>query len=143
MAADLRAARPEAPAGELLTPWRGGFEPPVAFSSEVDPVRVKKTRQNKKLEPGSDSIRAERAPAGAGRGCCQYDAVTSPYFSLYSGLLRGRVRRSAACAPGRFKGRYRADDAARPGNRLHHCADCRARRAIFPRLEPVPAALRG
>jgi hypothetical protein len=26
------------------------------------PVRVKKTRQNKKLEPGSDLIRTEEAP---------------------------------------------------------------------------------
>ena len=34
---------------------------PIAFSSEVDPVRVKKTRQNKRLEPGSDSIRTDKA----------------------------------------------------------------------------------
>src|SRR6476660_4519006 len=100
MAADLRAARPEAAAGELVTAGRDGLEPPA-------PV-----------------IRA-------GWGACQYAAVTPPHFSLYSGLLRGRVRRSAACAPGRFKGRYRADDAARPGYRLHRCVDRRARRAVF------------
>src|SRR3981189_2973582 len=35
----------------------------VAFSSEVAPVRLKKTRQNKKLAPGLDSIRAEKALA--------------------------------------------------------------------------------
>jgi hypothetical protein len=29
---------------------------PERFSSEVDSVRVKKTRQNNKLEPRSDSI---------------------------------------------------------------------------------------
>jgi hypothetical protein len=40
--------------------------------------------------------------------------------------------------PGRFKGRLRADDAARPGNRLHHCAGGCARRAVFHRLESVP-----
>jgi hypothetical protein len=42
------------------------------------------------------------------------------------GQLWGRVRPGAACAPGWFKGRYRADDAARLGNRLHHCVDCRS-----------------
>ena len=34
-----------------------------AFSSEVDPVRVKKTRQHKNLEPRSDSIGTEKALA--------------------------------------------------------------------------------
>jgi hypothetical protein len=34
---------------------------PMGLSSEVAPVRVKKTRQNKKLESGSDSIRTEHA----------------------------------------------------------------------------------
>jgi hypothetical protein len=33
-----------------------------AFSSEVVPVRVKKTRQNKNLEPRFDSIETEKAP---------------------------------------------------------------------------------
>src|ERR1700687_531796 len=33
----------------------------IAFSSEVGPVRVKKTCQSKRLEPGSDSIRTEQA----------------------------------------------------------------------------------
>jgi hypothetical protein len=47
------------------------FRPPKlgAFSSEACPgrdpgwmpVRVKKTRQNKRLEPGSDSIRTDKA----------------------------------------------------------------------------------
>src|SRR3954451_16213411 len=115
MAADLRAARPEAPAGELVTPGN------LVGAAVLAPAAV----------------------IGAGWGVCQYAAVTPPYFSLYSGLLRGRVRRSAACAPGRFKGRYRADDAARPGNRLHRCADRRSCRAVFHRLEPVPAAIRG
>jgi hypothetical protein len=32
---------------------------PEAFSSEVDPVRVKKTRQSKNLELRSDSIGTE------------------------------------------------------------------------------------
>src|SRR3954454_2414474 len=43
---------------------RGRFEEGSrsrAFSSEVAPVRVKKTRQNKRLEPRSDSIRTEKA----------------------------------------------------------------------------------
>jgi len=31
----------------------------IAFSSEVGPVRVKKTRQNKRQSVGSDPIRAE------------------------------------------------------------------------------------
>jgi hypothetical protein len=31
------------------------------FRAKWIPVRVKKTRQNKKLEPGSDSIRTEKA----------------------------------------------------------------------------------
>jgi N-methylhydantoinase A len=34
-----------------------------AFFSEVDPVRVKKTRQNMNLEPRFDSIETEKAPA--------------------------------------------------------------------------------
>jgi hypothetical protein len=33
------------------------------FRAKWVPVRVKKTRQNKKLEPGFDSIKAEKAPA--------------------------------------------------------------------------------
>ena len=40
------------------------------------------------------------------------------------------------------KGRCRADDAARIGDCLHHCADCRAGRAVFHRLGSVPAAIR-
>jgi hypothetical protein len=32
------------------------------FRAKWVPVRVKKTRQNKKLEPGSDPIRTEQAP---------------------------------------------------------------------------------
>src|ERR1700760_548884 len=31
------------------------------FRAKWTPVRVKKTRQNKRLEPGSDSIRADKA----------------------------------------------------------------------------------
>jgi hypothetical protein len=33
-----------------------------AFRAKWTPVRVKKTRQNKRLEPGSDSIRTDKAP---------------------------------------------------------------------------------
>jgi hypothetical protein len=36
---------------------------PRAFSSEVEPVRVKKTRQIKNLEPRFDSIETEKALA--------------------------------------------------------------------------------
>src|SRR6476620_7317813 len=39
----------------------GSQSQPIAFSSKGVPVRVKKTRQNKRLEPGSDSIRTEKA----------------------------------------------------------------------------------
>ena len=41
-----------------------------------------------------------------------------------------------------LKGRPRADDAARIGDCLYHCADCRADRAVLHRLESVPAAIR-
>ena len=36
------------------------------FRAKWIPVRVKKTRQNKKLEPGSDFIKAEKALAALG-----------------------------------------------------------------------------
>jgi hypothetical protein len=35
------------------------------FQAKWIPVRMKKTRQNKKLEPGSDSIRTETTLAAA------------------------------------------------------------------------------
>src|SRR5258706_15014791 len=37
------------------------------FRAKWTPVRVKKTRQKQKLEPGSDSIRTDQAPAGIRR----------------------------------------------------------------------------
>jgi hypothetical protein len=37
------------------------------FRAKWIPVRVKKTRQNKNLEPGSDSIRTEKAQGGEQR----------------------------------------------------------------------------
>ena len=46
------------------------------FRAKWTPVRVKKTRQNKNLEPGSDSIRTEKAPvelrlwANSGHAVC-------------------------------------------------------------------------
>jgi hypothetical protein len=39
------------------------FRYPRAFSSEVDPVCVKKTGKNKNLKHRSDSIGSEKAPA--------------------------------------------------------------------------------
>ena len=99
MAADLRAARPEAAAGELVRP--------------------------------ACSVKLSRSLA-----------VTSPYLSLYSGVLRRRLADGPPRA-GAAQGRPRADDAARIGDCLHSCADRRAGRAVFHRLEPVPAAVRG
>ncbi|MEH2559941.1 hypothetical protein V1286_007470 [Bradyrhizobium algeriense] len=43
---------------------------PGAFSSEVEPVRVKKTRQIKNPEPRSDSIGTKKAP-GSGENIVQ------------------------------------------------------------------------
>jgi hypothetical protein len=40
--------------------------PMERFQAKWIPVRVKKTRQSKKLEPGSDSIRTEIPLAAAG-----------------------------------------------------------------------------
>ncbi len=40
-----------------------GFLSPERFRAKWIPVRVKKTRQSKKLEPGSDSIRTDKALA--------------------------------------------------------------------------------
>src|SRR5260221_1960257 len=37
------------------------LEGSMAFSSEVDAGSLKKTRQNRRVEPGSDSIRTEKA----------------------------------------------------------------------------------
>ena len=39
------------------------FAAAIAFSSEVEPVRVKKTRQIRNLEPRFDSIETEKALA--------------------------------------------------------------------------------
>ena len=105
MAADLRASRSEAAAGELVRRPRSGL------SREL--------------------------------------AVTSPQLSLYSAWFwRGggwaagdpESQGTGACLP---KRRPRADNAARIGDCLHHCAGCRADRAVFHRLESVPAAVRG
>jgi hypothetical protein len=43
------------------------FPQTKAFSAKWIPVRVKKTRQNKKLEPRSDSIGTEKALASESR----------------------------------------------------------------------------
>ena len=45
--------------------YRSGDFGTRAFSSEVDPVRVKKTRQTRNLEPRFDSIETEKALEGA------------------------------------------------------------------------------
>jgi hypothetical protein len=47
----------------LLTLVPGSCRELERFRAKWIPVRVKKTRQNKNLEPGSDSIRTEKAPA--------------------------------------------------------------------------------
>jgi cytochrome P450 len=82
----------------------------------------------------------KRLPASWGRHSsagwrCDFATLVSIYERL-----RRRVGANAAGAP---KRRHRADDAARIGDRLHHRADSRARRAVFHRLEPVPPAIRG
>src|SRR4051794_25862542 len=67
-------------------------------------------------------------------------AVTSPHLPLYmdgSGAGFGWV----PTPPEAPKRRHRADDAARTGDRFHHCAGSRAHRAVFHRLEPVPPAV--
>src|SRR3982074_167186 len=79
-------------------------------------------------------------------------AVTSPQLALYMALFRLIQRRSLAKGPPQvsrtptrryvLKGRHRADDAARIRDCLYHCADSRADRAVFHRLESVPAAIR-
>src|ERR1700722_4872478 len=123
MASDLRAAGPQTPARELVT------------ASGVEPLRQV--------------------------------AVTSPLLSLYMALFRpwfscgggwvtpdclgdGAQSQSEWIGPCRasqvsrsvLRGRHRADDAARIGDCLHHCADRRAGRTVFHRLGSVPAAIR-
>ena len=41
---------------------------PERFRAKLVPVRVKKTLQNKRLEPRSDSIRTEKVLVAGGRG---------------------------------------------------------------------------
>jgi cytochrome P450 len=84
----------------------------------------------------------KRLPASWGRHSsagwrCDFATLASIYERF-----RRRVRLGANAA-GAPKRRHRADDAARIGDRLHHRADSRARRAVFHRLEPVPPAIRG
>ena len=64
----------------------------IAFSSEVGPVRVKKTRQNKKPKPGSDSITgfgpawvAESARAEAHAGAEEFLRVDR--FAVDTGFI--------------------------------------------------------
>jgi len=53
------------------------------FQAKWAPVRMKKTRQNKKLEPGSDSIRTDQALAGAIAGLGGAIAIASmEWFSV-------------------------------------------------------------
>jgi hypothetical protein len=50
----------EMPQGFLRRPiWRSRSRRIERFRAKWTPVRVKKTRQNKRLEPGSDSIRTD------------------------------------------------------------------------------------
>jgi hypothetical protein len=42
------------------------IRPLERFRAKWMPVRVKKTRQNRRLEPGSDSIRTDKALARSG-----------------------------------------------------------------------------
>jgi hypothetical protein len=61
----------------------------MAFSSEMRPVRVKKTRYNKSIKPGSDLIRAGLQPLVL---ACRED-----HISLVERLdLPGRLRRLTA-----------------------------------------------
>src|SRR5882757_8766467 len=81
-----------------------------AFSSEVDPVRVKKTRQNKKLEPRSDSIGTEKAlgcpqqerqreaPCGRTGPCCvSHSPACSQQHRPRTPLITQRDRSSWLC----------------------------------------------
>src|SRR5882757_998754 len=54
-------SRPNNPS--MKTPLVAGFSNPERFPAKWTPVRAKKTRQNKELEPRSDSIGTEKALA--------------------------------------------------------------------------------
>ena len=58
------------PVGEQtdVVSWDANHFPLERFRAKWIPVRVKKTRQNKRLEPGSDSIRTDKALARCGFG---------------------------------------------------------------------------
>ena len=58
------------------------------FRAKWTPVRVKKTRQNNKLEPGSDSIRTDKALAAPADAL---DALIE--LGVFRIQIRGRGRR--------------------------------------------------
>ncbi len=65
------------------------------FRAKWTPVRVKKTRQNKRLEPGSDSIRTDKALAA----CQAADLAYRRAFDLLSPATMHPASLSCECYP--------------------------------------------
>jgi hypothetical protein len=95
--------------------------PARAFSSEVDPVRVKKTRQTRNLEPRFDSIETEKALGEAA-------AATAEQLSGKRGNIFGATKQPCTRS---------ACDAAVRGDSGHDCERLPAAPRMF--VAPDPA----
>jgi N-acetylmuramoyl-L-alanine amidase len=69
------------------------------FQAKWIPVRVKKTRQNKKIEPGSDSIGTEKARSGTRSGSCFGILQAGSAFAIWMAATAFALTAAAHAAP--------------------------------------------